>query len=235
MLLVLASRQDESARALVAAWAGHPVRLMTPVDLLRAGWRHWAERPEAGTAVIGGEEIAVSAISGVLTRLPAVGEDDLLEIAAGDRGYAAVEISAFLLAWLTELRCPVLNRPTAASLAGPNWRRERWAREALRIGIPAAPCRRDTRAAECDDAWYAAPAGAAQITVVGDRSIGSADHSLHEQARRLARRADVDLLACTFSGPERGAPLVGAHVWPCLTGAEVRDALLDHFQRGRAA
>src|SRR5712691_9521340 len=108
MLVVLASRSDESARALVA-WAGHPVSLLTPADLSRAGWQYRSCCRHVGTAVIHGQVVPVGEIDGVLTRLPSVSENDLTDIAAEDRAYAAVEMSAFLLAWLAGLRCPVVN------------------------------------------------------------------------------------------------------------------------------
>lgn len=234
MLLVLASRYDESARALVAAWADHPVRLLTPADLSRAGWRYSSCCPQSGTAVIGAQSIPVREISGVLTRLPSVYENDLIDMAAEDRAYAAVEMSAFLLAWLAALRCPVVNRPTPTCLSGPYWRRERWLYEASRAGIPVAAYSRDSRKPESEEDWYALPPGGAEVTVIGDRCVGDVDASLQDQARRMARLAGVELLAVQFTAAERGALVAGAHTWPNLGGIAVRAALLEYLRAARS-
>lgn len=43
MLVIVASRHDKAAEALVANWAahGHGVSLLTPEDLSVVGWRHY--------------------------------------------------------------------------------------------------------------------------------------------------------------------------------------------------
>src|SRR5579864_5186086 len=105
MIVVLASAHDVNARAIVAAWAPVRARLCTPADLSTPGWRHRVGEPKEATAVIGGERIPATAITGVLTRLPAVAADELAHIAAADRDYVASEMTAFLIAFLAALPC----------------------------------------------------------------------------------------------------------------------------------
>ena len=109
--LVFASRVDTAAKNFAAA-AGSNVRLMTPADLSQPGWRFRLGDAAGSTAVLGGEPVPASAIAGVLTRLPSVTDHDLTHIAPSDRAYVAAEMTAFLLAWLTALKCPLVNRPT---------------------------------------------------------------------------------------------------------------------------
>ena len=147
MLVILANCGNRSAELLAERWSHLGARLLTPSDLSLEGWRvaygtddrrldRWS------TAVVGGEVVPTDQITGVLTRLPAVFEHELMTVVPEDRAYVAAEMTAFLLAWLTQLPCPVLNRPTATGLSGPNWRRERWVAVAAQLGIPARSVRR---------------------------------------------------------------------------------------------
>ena len=143
MLVIVASRFDADAQALGAGWPG-PALVLTPADLSMKGWRHVTGADE-NTAVIGGRMVAASEIDGVLTRLPAVLESELGSITAGDRAYVAAEMTAWLAAWLSDLPCPVLNRPSPVHLIGPAWSREQWLLAARRLGIPAVTVSRSTR------------------------------------------------------------------------------------------
>ena len=98
MLVVVASRYDEIARSLVDRWAKQEARLLTCEDLSVVGWRH-SLRSVGGdssplldsTAVIDKQVVRVEEISGVLTRLSYVFEQELLHIVPGDRVYVAAE------------------------------------------------------------------------------------------------------------------------------------------------
>jgi len=242
MLVVVASLWDEAARSLVERWEPHGAGLLTVDDLCRAGWRHYVEDPACSRAVIGGSMVATGDISAVLTRLPAVAEQELSAIVAEDRAYAAAEMTAFLAYWLSTLKCPVLNQPSPVCLCGPIWRPEQWAQTASRLGLPVAPRRRHTPpfgegiSAGMDEApssFANAYTGAVQMTVIGDRCIGAGDENLARQARLLATTAGVDLLVVVFSGPEAGSEFVEAHFWADVSDDAVRESLLEYFSHGR--
>ncbi len=228
MIVVVASRYDEMAAALAARW---DAALLTPVDLSAPGWRYFAADPGRGTAVAGDRLISNNQITGVLTRLPSISEQELDHVAAEDRAYVAAEMRAFLLAWLSALPCPVVNRPTPDCLCGPAWRTERWLALAGRLGIPVQPVGRDTTVEFAAD-W--ADEGAA-VTVVGERCFGSVDSSLADHARRLASAAVVALLEVQFSGPQRGSRLVGVRLCPDLSSPEIADAALRCLQQEAVA
>ncbi len=137
MLVVVASRHDASARNLVSRWASHDAVLLTSADLSVAGWRHYIGAQGALTAVAGGRVVNVAEITGVLTRLPSVVEAELPHIVSDDRSYVAMEMTAFLLSWLSSFTCPVINHPRPGCLIGPNWREAQWFRLVSRIGIPS--------------------------------------------------------------------------------------------------
>lgn len=234
MILVIASRHDLVARALVGRWAAHGARLLTSADLSAAGWRHHSDAAGTSTLLVGGRVIPAREVSGVLTRLPCVFERELVRIAPVHRAYVAAEMTAFLTFWLSDLPCPVLNRPTPGCLAGPNWRREQWVHAAARAGIPVRSVRRcvGVSAGLSPEAPYPHPI---TVTVVGDRCVGRVTRRLAAQARHLADTARLDLLAVRFSGPGPGAHFVDADPWPDIAAdPAVTDAVIEYLQKGAA-
>jgi hypothetical protein len=231
MFLVLASRFDDASRALVKAWAEHDARLLTPADLSISGWRH-DPAARRSIAVVDGGEVDAEEIDGVLTRLPSVLEHELAAVVPGERSYAAAEMTAFLTHWLATLPCPVLNRPTATSLSGPYWRRERWIHVAARAGIPVARYRRSVDLSA--SSALEPEGGGVDVTVIGQQWFGP-EEVLARQVRRLADLAGVDLLAARFSSPEPDARLLDATPWPDLTVDGTREAVLAYLVEGPGA
>jgi hypothetical protein len=231
MLVVVASRYDKAAEALVGSWAGQGASLLTCEDLSVVGWRHHLTSSKDSTAVVGGQVVGVEQIVGVLTRIPCVFEQELLQIVPADRSYVAAEMNAFLISWLSRLKCPVLNRPTPTYLLGPNWRPQQWLYAAAQLGIPVHPMRRYI-ALSGDVCPKPPEMPPVTVTVVGDRIFGSVDQALATQARRLADAAKVDLLAVHFSGSESGADFLGADLWPDISSPNVADAILEYLSGG---
>jgi len=237
MLVIFTNRHDPAARALISRWSPHDATLLTSRDLSAAGWRHFLNAGGSSTAVIGGRVVPCEEIAGVLVRWPCVYERELSHIVPEDRAYMASEMTAFLIAWLTRLSCPVLNRPTPTSLLGPSWRPEEWVHAAARAGIPVRPIhRRVLLSARPEPSAPASPSEppSCAVTVVGDRWFGPVDPALAARARRLADIARVDLLTAYFDAPDPGALLIGVDLWPDLSRDEVADAVLAYFlERGR--
>ena len=230
-LIIVAGRHDRQARELAERWSGSGAALLTCEDLSVAGWRYMPGDPELSTVVIGGRSIAANGISGVFTRLPHVPERELVRISREDRRYVAAEMTAFLRSWLSTLRCPVLNRPVPTSLSGPGWCQEQWIHTAARLGIPARPIRRHI--AFPTDAAEAEPVSPdVNVTVIGERCLGSPNGVLAAQARRLARAAGVDLLSVRFGETGGGTELLGADPWPIVSSPEVADAILEYLTEG---
>jgi hypothetical protein len=193
-----------------------------------AGWRYSPQAPEESAAVIEGQVVAVKDIDAVFTRLPCVFDYDLVQIVRADRAYVATEMTAFLTSWLDELTCLVLNRPTPACLAGPNWRVEQWVYTAARIGIPVQSVRR-YRTSAADNAPDGRGSPPVSVTVIGERCFGAVVPSLAQQARRLASAANVDLLGVHFSGPDEGALFVGADLFPDVNDDTLASAILEYL------
>lgn len=226
MLLVFANRQDEAAMSLADRWGSHDAHVLTPADLSVRGW-HYAMPPSPADlrGVVNQREIGPRDITGVLTRMPCVSEQDLPHFMEADRAYAATEMTAFLLAWLSELDCPVLNRPTPGCLSGPAWRPEQWVHFAAHLGIPVSPVHRNV-----PEQGTASDFCAAEVVVVGDRCLGTVDSVLAERAHLLAKAAGVDLLLVYFTAPDAAGRFLNASLWPDLWNPEVADAILDYLE-----
>ena len=210
MLAVLASKLDSSARGLVAGWASAGAALLSAADLTTEGWVFHVADPSGGTAVIDGQRVAVQELRAVVTRRPAVVEEELVWIDPADRAYVAAEANAFLVAWLDAIPCPVVNRPTPTSLDGPAWGQLHWAVAAARAGVR----------------WTMdEPSATHDVVVCGEACVGAHSPAEAADSRALAREAGVELLGVQFS--ERGA--CAATPRPGLEDAEVRAALLDHL------
>ncbi|HEX5270507.1 MAG TPA: hypothetical protein VFW33_08485 [Gemmataceae bacterium] len=224
MRLVLAGCYDAAARALVERWGPARTALVTPADLSRPGWAHSVGPGGAdGAAVVGGRVLAVDELDGVVVRIAAVPAGELGHVRAEDRAYAAAEMTAFLLAWLDACPGPVVNRPTPGCLNGPPWREAQWAHAAGAVDLPVAAGRDGVG----EEGAPTAGDGAGEVvtTVIGEQCLGGAHPRRADQARRLAARAGVDLLAVRFGGAGPDAPFLGAGVWPDVADPAVADAL----------
>ncbi|WP_413163381.1 hypothetical protein ACL6C3_28775 [Capilliphycus salinus ALCB114379] len=228
MLIVLASSYDEAARFWVENWTDGDVALLTPKDLSKIGWRHYLGSLEDSTAVIKDEVISVEKITGVLTRLPCVFEQELLSIVEKDRPYVAAEMTAFLGSWLTHLSCPILNRPTPICLMGTNWRPQQWIYAASQAGM-SVETHHQLISLKAEPEPVKIPSERVSVTVIGDRYIGEVDPILGHQAKKLAKLAGVELLVVHYNRPEAGAYFIGADLWLDLKSLEITTAILEYF------
>lgn len=198
------------------------VCVMTPRDLSQPGWRHYVGANGDEWCVVSGRPIRTATLQGVITRIPCVSPADLTHIKIEDREYVAAEMTAFLASWLTRLRCPVLNRPDATSLMGPNRGRERWLLLAARAGLHPVERR-------CTAPGHEATLATATVAVIGGRWIGAVAPELGVQAVRLAERAGVDLLTVQFDSPDIDGAFVCAELTIELGSDVVADALRERM------
>jgi len=243
VVVVLAYAHDTAARGLVARWraAGVAAELMTCADLSRPGWRYLAGDPSAGRININGLVMPSAAIDAVVTRMPAVGEAELAHVHEEDRAYAASEMQAFLLAWLSALECPVLNRPSPANLAGPAWSRPEWARLARQIGLGARAVRhRAVYVPGAPQADTRFDPTLVPVDVVGERAFlaggreprGDESH-VAQAALALARIAGVDIVRVHFEPQaEPGPVFVEVSFWVDVAAEPVGAAVLDRCRNG---
>ncbi|KKD35898.1 hypothetical protein [Limnoraphis robusta] len=228
MLIVLASCYDEAARFWVENWTDGDVTLLTPDDLSKTGWRHYLGSLQDSTAVINDQVISVEQITGVLTRLPCVFEQELLSIVENDRPYVAAEMTAFLGSWLAHLSCPILNRPTPTCLMGTNWRHQQWIYAASQVGM-SVETQHQYISLNAEPQALKIPSERVSVTVIGDRYIGEVDPILGTKAQKLAQFAGVELLVVHYNHPEAGGNFISADLWPNLKSSEITIAILEYL------
>src|SRR5580704_16904008 len=144
MLLIVAQPHDQAAVSLAARWEPDGAVLLTARDLSEPGWVFEAPPRGAARLIAGGRAFTSDEVSGVVARVSSASASGLDHIVMEDRSYVSSEMTAFLLAWLSSLACPMLNRPTPGCLCGPNWGIEQWIHLAAGLGISVDPVRRST-------------------------------------------------------------------------------------------
>jgi hypothetical protein len=242
MFIVVAYDSDYGARRLVDRWraAGQAAAILSAVDLTRRGWRFTPGDNSEGCAIVDGQRIATRDVQAVITRMPSVAHAELAHIHDEDRAYAAAETNALLLAWLSSLRCLVLNAPTPMNLAGPPFTAAQWVRRAIALDIPARPLVWSVDlAAPPDVSATRVDADAVAVDVVATRAFfadsGPDDAELTQWAVTLARDAGAELLRLYFERPATGPPrFVEASFWIDLANERIADAVIERCLRDSA-
>lgn len=183
--MILASAHDRDAHSIRTAWAPQAV-LLTPRDLSTPGWRLVIAEPGEGRWACQGVVRPDGAITAVLTRLVQVDPLELDWIQPARRRFVAAEMTAFLLAWLEGLSCPVIDRPSPGCLCGRNWGWPHWAHLATGLGIPV----HDQGQVQ---------GGTCLVSMIGGTAIGTdgiGDESLAEAAASWVRQL------CAAAGQE---------------------------------
>jgi len=145
-----------------------------------------------------------------------------------------MEMTSFLVAWLSALECTVINKPRPACLVGPNWREAEWVRLAAELGMRVRTLRR-----ECAPGARFAPSVfegvPVSVTVIGKARFGPADETLKEQAGRLAQAAGVGLLTVFFtSASSSSAEFLGVSLCPDLSSSDAAASVLELLTGGVA-
>ena len=171
-------------------------------------------------------------INGVLIRRPCIFEQELIHVSSADRTYVGAEMNAFLISWLSSMTCPVINRPTALSLSGPNWRPEQWVHTVALLGIPVSPIKKSCSLTENERSVTTATCfhkEVEKVTVVGKEYFGDVEEAIGDQATKLAYVSGTELLEVQFSGSKDGSCFLSANTCPDLDNNDIADAVLRHL------
>jgi len=226
MIVVVASAYDVRALRIITHWGSHCAAILSAEDLCMPGWVFQIPLGPPMKAVIGGKTIPSEQIRGILTLRPSIFPEELQNIQATHRKYVAAELNAFLLAWLTAQSCPVINRPTACCLAGPNWRPEQWTQAAAQLGIPT-----QTRRHVPNKNVFPNEEKPLEVIAVGEHCFGCDDSILRDRTLKLAQATGVDLLSVRFSADR--SRFLSASAWPSLTDTAVLGAVRQRLEISR--
>ena len=222
---IVGSAFDHSAVEFAARWRSHGARLIDVDDLSTRGWSVRPGCSHGSTAVLDGSVVPCDEIVGVITTRPAVLEQELRNVVPADRIYVAGEMSAFLLAWLSGLSCPVINPPTATCLCGPAWPIERWLNVASSLRIPINP------AFLLAKLHGTGPDSVPQCatSVLDDAASVDADECLLVYTGALARAAGTAFLTATFDSNQPDGRLLYANCVPDLSSPAITALLASYF------
>lgn len=231
-ILILASNKDSSNEVFLLQAGGCDVNIISPQQLSQAGWLYRHKNDVTANYVNGSETTPADEIDGVIVRLAAVSPDDLPHIVEADRSYLATEMTAFLLAWLSSLKCPMLNRPTPCCLSGPYLHQAQLIYLVARLGIPVSPCK--TIIKPGFESGQQDTNATSRVVIVGEHHLGQVHPRLLSYAKTIARALDVEFVAVDFNGQDEDAEFTGISLWP-----EINDSLaklmLDHLSGSIAA
>jgi hypothetical protein len=224
MILVIASELDDVAEAAVATWPNGGAHLMRPRDLCSQGWRIEVGRTQQGTLVADGEPIAVECVNGVLNRLALVDERELVSIELSERRYVAAELTAFMFYVLSQLRCPMINRPTVSNLAGCDWRMDEWVYRGREKGIPFAP-----HSARCPSSLRSGP-DLRRTVILAEAVALSNDDRYAQHMIELVCRAGLMYADLCYSIHDGRCALHSVSLIPDLSNPEIATSIHQFFQ-----
>jgi hypothetical protein len=233
MILILASIVDAAAAAFAEEFAvSANVSLMTCRDLAasRIALRH--PNFAASTLTIGGREISVREITGIINLLPAVFPEELVFYPPWEQEYQAAEFHALLTFLLSNIDRPVINRPAAGSLAGPIVNPVAWYHLAWRAGIRVSSISIDTTDFINPFAASLVSATAFEVSCLGGSILSPSETAADHDTLALSRLANVEYLRAVYEKAANGNPeLVMIRTVPDLSSDATRRALIDFFAR----
>jgi hypothetical protein len=184
MIVILGSRYDAVAEALVRAWPH--AALCSAEDLLRPGWCYHPGSADGLRWVVDGSVVPDPEVTGVYVCRNAVHAEELMQVHPDDRAYLAAETHALLVALLASTQARVVNPVFEGVFGHDTLRPERWMRLAAGLGINVCPRRVSSEQME---AW---PGDIATIvTVLGQRVWSGTAGTVQNASRSLVAAAGM--------------------------------------------
>jgi len=231
MVIVFASQLDEMAQRAVAGWPKSRATLLTVDDLSTEGWFINSNDVNKSIIVASGKQYSVTELSGVVTLMPYIVEQELFKIEEPDRRYVTAEMTAFLHYVFTILQCPLINKPSAYNLTGPNWRFEEWLRACQRVSLPIKPYHHVTHGeTNSTNNTNFDPPEIRTIIVLSNRVIVSHAETLNAKVLQLAKLAAVQFLEITFAEENGQIFFCSANCIPNMNNPQVLAALYENFE-----
>ena len=142
-------------------------------------------------------------ISGVVSTVPYFLPQEFYYVDPADREYVCVELSAFLVYFISELGCKKLNPPSTRRLSGLGMHRLEWLKAAEKCGVPVWPFHMKNGVGD--------PVGDPKelkhvaSTIVGDSLVeDGAPEIIGRHMRTLSRHFAMPYLSCLFVSREGG-------------------------------
>ncbi len=195
MIVVVGSRHDGVAAALVGAWPG--AELCSAEDIAQPGWIWRTDATVPSRWVIGNRPVADDEVTGVFVRRSCFYPEEFTSTHADDRAYLAAEAHAFLVFVLGATRATVASPVTDGALGDEAVRPERWIPAALESGFAVSPLRLTSRRARPRRLHPYA------VEVVGDEAFGAPSERLRAACIAMADCLGMKWATIVFDGHHR--------------------------------
>ena len=231
MLIFLCTPGDMSARWFVAELRrrhGVAAQIVTPQELVYApDMQHRLDGAEATSSVTLKTHgtLDSASITGLVNRVDFLPDAHLATVNATDRSYMLQELLAIWSSWISALPCPVINRPTATSMAGPMYHPAIWCHNAAAVGLPVAHMVYDT---DLPDPVTPTPVQSA-IICQGQCHSTSVPAYLFGACCDLAAYVGLDMVELFFGSGPNGTVFSYASPIPDLSHANA--GLIDQVAR----
>jgi len=230
MILVACSVVDEAATQLAEEIRGFAAAsVLTCRDLALSKCAIRCPNVTDSRLTLEGRNLAAEEILGVINLIPAVFPDELYYFPENEREYQAAEFHALLTFFLGALPCPVVNRPTAASLAGPYAGKAAWIHVARRLKIRVANLHLDSACWTMTDTEKQTGELVEATCLHGEVISGSGSCAI--AACRLANAVGVEYLRARFSKDGVGHALIEVSTVPDIRRDATRNGLLQLCRR----
>lgn len=239
MPLILCEGTDAPAHWLAEEWRGLGTAAeVVTVDALGDArrWEHRVDRAGATVRVelADGRVIDSAAAEPIVNRLSFVPLASLRAASGADYGYAAQEVFAFYLSWLSAWPAPVLNRPTPQGLGGQYRHGSIWALLGAQAGLATAGWSQSSDQ-PVEASWAMRHFADCTVFVVSGRVLlpAAMPGTLEAPCRRLGELAETGLLGMDFRRDAEGWTMVGASPMPHLIqgGPALAEAILAALGR----
>jgi hypothetical protein len=217
MIVVIGSRHDTVAAALVDAWPN--AALCSAEDLTRPGWVWRLNRSQSSRWVIGGEIVDDEDITGVFVRRSAIYPEEFLSTHPDDRTYLAAETQAFLIFVLAATRALVATPVADGALGDEAIRPERWILMARQAGVSVAPLRLTS------NRLHRRQLHPVVVEVVGSEVFGNAPLQSKAAALKIVHQLNLLWAAVVFDGRHRLLTITSARP-PCDEAVHALGCLL---------
>lgn len=228
MIIVISNIFNEAVPALINRFPKGTVSLFTSRDLSKRGTSIHFNNFDKGSIVVSGKKILIRNISGVLTLIANIYPQELVQINKEDREYVSCEMNAFLTWFLSQLKCPMLNRPSATCFSGQLWKTEYWIKLAIESGIPVDTLVRNNSLPKkhkkpVEDKFIS-------VTLIGKKVYGTAIKEIKNYTLLLASAVKLNLLKVIFKKTASGKyKFYNATQFPDVTDQRVSNAIIEFF------
>ncbi len=176
---------------------------------------------------IDGNELCVKDITGVVTLIPSIMPQELIHINEKDRDYVCSEMNAFLIYFLSELKCLKVNKPSCNCLSGFNHDMIYWSHMAESLKIPVFPYKLKDN--HLTISYFNKNCKTIRMAAVG-RVINNDENECSKYFTALKSKIDVPCLSADFiTEDDKHYHLAGVSTLPDIRVPSIQDAIVNYF------